>query len=88
MSTGRKDAWRELYSAAVLETKVERMQSSVQAAKAAIDTRLHELQTDHGGTPEERQALLDALTGLKVLEREMKDRTNSNRATASDQLCD
>lgn len=48
-----KERWQELYEAAVLETNLEKVQLRVQAAKPAIDTRLHELQMDHGGTPEE-----------------------------------
>jgi hypothetical protein len=42
--------------------------------KAAIDARLQELQTDHGGISEERQAISDALVGLKVLRRELEAR--------------
>jgi hypothetical protein len=34
-------------------------------AKAAIDNRLHELQTEHRGISEERLATSDALAGLK-----------------------
>jgi hypothetical protein len=38
---------------------------------------------DHGGTPEERQAIIDALAGLNVLRRELEGRsqeTDSNNA--------
>lgn len=72
MSPDNKRTWRELYEAAVIETDVKQMESRIQAARTAIDTRLHDLQMDHGGSPEERHALDDALTGLKVLEREIK----------------
>jgi hypothetical protein len=48
--------WQELYEAAVVETNREQMHPLIQAAKAAIDARLHDLQMDHGGTPEERHA--------------------------------
>jgi len=41
------------------------------ARETAIDARLHQLQMDHAGTPEERQALSDALGGLRVLGREI-----------------
>jgi hypothetical protein len=47
---------------------------AAKAAKAAIDNRLHELQLDHGGTPEERQAITDSLGGLNVLRRELQIR--------------
>ncbi len=49
------------YQAAILETDDNKLPNRLQAAKAAIDNRIHELQTDHGGTPEEWQAITDAL---------------------------
>jgi hypothetical protein len=49
-----------------------RVKQHIRAAKAAIDTRLHELQMDHGGTPDERQAISDALEGLSILRRELQ----------------
>jgi hypothetical protein len=60
----------EPYKAAVLETDRAKLQERVHAAKAAIDDRLHELQLDHGGSPEERIAISDALAALNVLRRE------------------
>ena len=63
--------WEEVYKAAVLELDREKLPERVHAAKAAIDVRLHELQLDHGGTPEERQALSDALATLNVIRREL-----------------
>jgi len=71
VSTDNKGTWRELYEAAVIETDVKQMESRIQAARRAIDIRLYDLQMDHGDSPEERHALDDALTGLKVLEREI-----------------
>ncbi|HZE27962.1 MAG TPA: hypothetical protein VE083_11265 [Terriglobales bacterium] len=76
-------AWQELYEAAVLETNHEKMQPRIRAAKAAIDARLHELQLDHGGAPEERQAISDALAGLNLLRKEIETRsydTGSSKA--------
>ena len=58
--------WEESYEAAMLETDDKKLPNLLQAAKAAIDTRLHQLQFD-GGSPEERQAITDALGGLNVL---------------------
>ncbi len=75
--------WEESYQAAILETDDKKLQNRIQAAKAAIDNRLHELQFDHGGTPEERQAITDALGGLNVLRRELQIRsqeTGSSKA--------
>jgi hypothetical protein len=67
--------WHDLYRAALLETDRGKLQKRVQAAKAAIDDRLQELQMDQGGTREERQAISDALTALNVVRRELeKDR--------------
>ena len=64
--------WQELYHAAILETDTERMEPRIQAAKAALDARLLDLQLDHGGKPEERHAIGDALKGLTVLQKETK----------------
>ena len=66
--------WEESYKAAILETDDKKLQNRIQAAKAAIDNRLHDSQADHGGTPEERQAITDALGGLSVLRRELQMR--------------
>jgi hypothetical protein len=68
--------WEESYQAAILETDDKKLQNRIQAAKAAIDNRLHDLQADHGGTPEERQAITDALGGLNVRRREFQIRSH------------
>lgn len=67
--------WDESYKAAILETDDKKLPNRLHAAKDAIDARLQEMQTDHGGTPEERQAITDALTGLNVLRRELERRS-------------
>jgi hypothetical protein len=75
--------WVESYNAAVIETDDKKLRERIQVAKGAIDTRLQELQMDHGGTPEERQAITDALAGLNVLRRELERRyqdTSPNNA--------
>jgi hypothetical protein len=66
--------WDESYKAAVLETDDKKLGERTQVAKGAIDMRLQEMQMDHGGTPEERQAITDALGGLQVLRRELERR--------------
>ena len=66
--------WEERYCAAVLETDDEKLPKRIQAAKASIDARVHELQSDHGGTPAERHAICDALAKLNVLRRELEAR--------------
>jgi hypothetical protein len=64
--------WQELYQAAIAETDDKMMPNRLQLAKAAIDSRLHVLQLDHGGTPEERRAISDALHALNVLKQELE----------------
>ena len=68
--------WQELYEAVILETDDEKLLMSLPEAKAVIDARLQELQSDHGGTPEELQAISDALVGLKVLRRDLEARSH------------
>jgi len=63
--------WEESYEAAMLGTDDKNLPNLLQTAKAAIDTRLHQLQFD-GGSPEERQAITDALGGLNVLRENCK----------------
>ena len=63
--------WQELYQAAILETDWSKIEERIQAADSAISARLHEFSIDHGGTPEENQAIRDALAGLTVLRREV-----------------
>jgi hypothetical protein len=67
--------WEEVYKAAIVETDNGKLPNRIHVAKAAIDTRLHDLQMDHGGTPEERQAISDALAGLNILRRELEKRS-------------
>ena len=69
--------WQELYQAAIIETDDGKLPNRLRAAKAAIDNRLHELQLDHGGTPEERLAISDALAGLNVLRKELQTRSEN-----------
>ncbi|HEX9112445.1 MAG TPA: hypothetical protein VF845_13275 [Terriglobales bacterium] len=69
-------AWEEQYEDAVLETDDGKLAKRLQVAKAAMDARLQELQMDHEVTPEERQAIRDALRGLDVLRRELEPRSH------------
>jgi hypothetical protein len=74
MSMKDGDVWEEKYKAAIVETDAEKLANRVKEAKAAIDARIKELHLDHGGTPEERRAISDALAGLNVLRREVESR--------------
>jgi hypothetical protein len=68
--------WEDLYQAAVLETDDKKLPNRLHAAKAAIDTRLQQLQANHGGTPEERHTIVKALSALNVLRAELETRSH------------
>ena len=72
--------WKNLYRAAILETHWSKMHERIEPADLAIKGRLFEFSQDHGGTPEENQAIRDALSGLSVLRRELKARQESKRS--------
>jgi hypothetical protein len=59
--------WERLYSAAILETDRSKLKSRIDAAQAAIDRRLQEMNADHGGSPTERLEIESARDGLDVL---------------------
>jgi hypothetical protein len=59
--------WHKAYTAAVLETDWTKMEGRILAAESAIREREHEFSLNHGGTPEERQAIANALNGLRSL---------------------
>jgi len=63
--------WHEVYKAAVLETDWSKMERKIQAAENGTGVRLHEFSLNHGGTPEENQAIMDALHGLDILRKEV-----------------
>jgi hypothetical protein len=63
--------WQELYKAAALETDWMKIDEKIEAAANGINVRLHEFSMNHGGTPEERQAVEDALHGLDSLRKEV-----------------
>jgi hypothetical protein len=72
--------WFELYNAAVLETDWSQMDARIQAVESAIRGRLHEFAMDHGGSPEENQAIVDCLNKLNVLRGEVASWRESKRA--------
>ena len=49
-------------------------------ADNGIKVRLYEFSMNHGGTPEENQAIEDALNGLKTLRKEVATWQESKRA--------
>ena len=60
-------SWHDSYKAALLETNWTRMVELVQKAESDIHKRRLELSQDHNGTQEEREAVVNALNGLRVL---------------------
>ena len=62
-----KHDWEQLYSVAVLETDQSKMEDRIRAVEYAIKRRLNGFSLECGGTPEENQAIVDALLGLSVL---------------------
>ncbi|MGA9815066.1 MAG: hypothetical protein WBQ64_19955 [Terriglobales bacterium] len=72
--------WLEVYQAALLETDWSRMEERIQRAEAGLHERKREFALNHGGTPEENQAIEDALRGLAVLRTEVATWQGSKRA--------
>ena len=60
-------SWHDFYKAALLETDWTKVEERIQTAESEIQKRYGVLSQDHGGTPEEREALANAMNGLKVL---------------------
>ncbi len=69
LTTGHE--WEKQYNVAVLETDWSKIEECIQAAESAIRVRLDEFSLNRGGTPEENQAIADALNGLSVLRDEV-----------------
>jgi len=66
-----KYGWQELYATALLETDWSKIEVKIPVAEKGIRVRLHEFSMNHGGTPEENQAIEDALHGLNVLRKDV-----------------
>ena len=61
-------SWQQSYQAALLETDWTKMQERVQTAGSEVHKRRLALSQDCDGTPEEREALVNAMSGLRVLQ--------------------
>jgi hypothetical protein len=72
-------SWRDSYRAALLETDWTKIQERIQTAESEIHNRRLMLVQDHGGTSEEREALVSALTGLGFLRMDAASRLERNR---------
>ena len=71
-------SWQDSYRAVLLETDWTKMQERIQTAESEIHNRRLMLVQDHGGTSEEREALVSALTGLGVLRMDAASRLERN----------
>jgi DnaJ-domain-containing protein 1 len=81
-------SWHDSHRAALLETDWTKMQERLRTAESELRKRQHVLSMDHGGAPEERQAIADALNGMKSLEAEVAEwqdrQVPDRRATTPD----
>lgn len=68
--------WGRSYETAMLETDRSKLAKHVQVAEQAIVARVQELNSNGGGTAEERTAIRDALSGLKILQKELTQRVS------------
>ena len=78
-------SWQESYMKAFLESDWTKMEEKIQAAESEIRERQRLFAEDHGGTAEERQAIADAINGLRVLRSEA--RQERKRSDELDGLC-
>ena len=62
--------WFDLYATALLELERAAMTGRIADARSEIASRLEALQQHPGLHPEERQAIRDAFSNLRVLEEE------------------
>ena len=67
MEHSRRYSWQRHYEVAILETDRTQLPKLITAAQAAIDARITETQAMNDGSPEERQAITDAINGLRIL---------------------
>jgi hypothetical protein len=65
-----QERWWELYKAAVLETDWHQLEGRIKTAEEAIMKRLS---LDGEVSPDERVAIEDSRTGLRVLKQEYRD---------------
>jgi|SRR5436305_238735 len=65
--------WYESFKAIMLETDWTTMHDRIQSAERRIRDGQRELSEDHGGTPQERQAIANALEGMRTLRTEVTD---------------
>ena len=79
MTTRQK--WQELCRVAVLENDWSKIEERIDAAESGIKGRLLEFSLNHGGTPEENQAMLDAVNKLNTLRGDVRSWQAAKRAS-------
>ena len=69
--------WRDLFGAAIIELNPDILKVRVARAEAAISRRLETLGKEAGAIPE-RQAIIDALSSLRLLKAPRNPSVRSN----------
>ena len=72
--------WFNLYKAAILETDWSKIEQKIREAGNGMRARLHEFSMNHGGTPDENQAIAKALDSLSILQKEVSVWQESKQA--------
>ena len=67
MEPTRCYSWQRPYELAILEIDRAKLPTLTTTARAAIDARVAEIKSMNHGTPDERQAIQNALSGLQIL---------------------
>ena len=81
-------SWQDSYKSALLETDWTKMVELVQAAESEIHKRRLQLCKDHNETQEEREAVVNALNGLRVLRMDASAwRERQSEVGSSSKLC-
>lgn len=78
----QKEDWVSLYQSALVELEEAKMSGRIEAAHSAIVTRMEKLINLPGLHPKERQAIEDAMRGLRSLEQEQARLTAEHKRLA------
>jgi hypothetical protein len=65
-----ENSWQDSYQMAVLESDWTKMEERIKTAESEIHKRRLTLTQDHGGTEQEREALVNALQNLRILRKD------------------
>jgi hypothetical protein len=81
-----ENSWQDSYQMAVLESDWTKMEERIKTAESEIHKRRLTLTQDHGGTEQEREALVNALQSLRICGRMQPWCRKSRRWVASHNL--